>query len=141
MILFLDFDGVLHPMPTDTRGHFCHLLTLEQFLGKYADVQVVISSSWRETYPFNDVIVALFSPDVRSRILGMTPIVKLGSRHHEIQAWIEANGYTGRWLALDDARDEFPAQCRQLIACDTKTGLDKAVLTQLTMAVESADSE
>lgn len=140
MIVFLDFDGVLHPMPTDRRGHFCHLPAFEEFLRDHSEVRVVISSSWRETYPFDDVIVELFAPALRARILGMTPSLELSNRHSEIQAWVDTNRYTGPWFALDDALDEFPAQCQQLIACDTKTGLDDAVLARLIAAAKSGDA-
>ncbi len=136
MILFLDFDGVLHPIPTDARGHFCHLPRLEEFLRKHEQVQVVVSSSWREAYPW-EVIVEIFAADVQSRIIDMTPIFQISNRYDEIQGWRVANRYDGPWLALDDAVNEFPLPCGHLIECETAVGLDDAVLARLTVAAEA----
>ena len=49
-ILFLDFDGVLHP---GNRGTFERAPMLEMWLLKHPEVDVVISSSWRieNTWP------------------------------------------------------------------------------------------
>ena len=52
MILFLDFDGVLHPEGEDHifKGgvDFCFLPRLEALLREFPQVKIVISSSWRE---------------------------------------------------------------------------------------------
>ena len=53
MILFLDFDGVLHPEPCDEDGEpFCNLPALEAILRDFPAVEIVISSMWRfDAYP------------------------------------------------------------------------------------------
>ena len=52
MILFLDFDGVLHPEGEDHilngGADFCFLPRLETLLREFPFVKIVISSSWRE---------------------------------------------------------------------------------------------
>lgn len=52
MILFLDFDGVLHPLftlpelsPEESRP-FCYLPRFAAVLHDYPHVEVVISSTW-----------------------------------------------------------------------------------------------
>jgi len=47
MILFLDFDGVLHPEFSHESRHFCCLPVLEQVVRQLQDCEVVISSTWR----------------------------------------------------------------------------------------------
>ena len=90
MILFLDFDGVLHPegeghLPNDGTD-FCFLPRLEELLREFPHVRIVISSSWRErlAYP---TLLKPFSEDIRARIIGTTPPRKfalsaLGPRSH-----------------------------------------------------------
>lgn len=47
-ILFLDFDGVLHPGDPEFDGEkFCWLPVLERLLIAHVDVRIVVHSSWR----------------------------------------------------------------------------------------------
>jgi len=54
MILFLDFDGVLHPMNRAT-GVFSLLPHFEQVMRDYPGVDIVVSSTWRETYSIEEL--------------------------------------------------------------------------------------
>ena len=77
MILFLDFDGVLHPeydgQATPADVVFCHLPRFEAVMRDYPEVEIVISSMWREQFPL-DALRARFSPDIAGRIIGATPV-------------------------------------------------------------------
>ncbi len=76
MILFLDIDGVLHPLPDPGQSgaeQFTRLDLLEEVLRQLPHVDVVISSSWRELHPLDD-IRTYFSPDVQARIVDVTPM-------------------------------------------------------------------
>ena len=46
MILFLDFDGVLHPNSDDSE-HFSCAPLLWELLRRHPDVRVVLSTGWR----------------------------------------------------------------------------------------------
>ncbi|MET3139349.1 hypothetical protein AAKU61_003730 [Undibacterium sp. GrIS 1.2] len=97
MILFLDFDGVLHPEPCyDEAKLFTCLSRLEQVLREFASVRIVISSTWREKHSLSD-LRRLFSADIAERIIGVTPSWRDHSelvdiigyqRHAEIEAWL-----------------------------------------------------
>ncbi len=143
MIIFLDFDGVLHPSPSGERGIFFHLDRFEAVLREFPFVKVVISSSWREGYP-EDVVTGIFSEDIQRRILGITP---LGDgeppfhRHAEIQAWLSETAYRGPWIALDDAKNEFPENCEQLLLCQTAVGFDDKVAQQLRAILATHQSQ
>lgn len=142
MILFLDFDGVLHPIPTQDRNLLCHVPRLETVLRAYPDVQIVISSLWRASHDL-EMLRQYFSEDIRPRIIGMTPFTEVPAfapdsefilgvvRHKEILLWIEQNKYEGQWLALDDAWREFPDPCNELIRCETEIGFDSKVELKL----------
>src|ERR1039457_666017 len=103
MILFLDFDGVLHPvfpkreLPDEENQLFSYLPRLENVLRDYSELRIVIVSSWREIRPWENVIKA-FSPDVASRIIGATPVLKTKEppypkhpRHDEVLAYLRTN--------------------------------------------------
>ncbi len=83
---------------------------VEGVLRDFPHVLVVISSTWREITPPHE-IQAMFSEDVRLRIVGTTPLVDIeyppgpvGSREREIRIFLDQPEFIGRnWLALDDA--------------------------------------
>ncbi|WP_342133673.1 HAD domain-containing protein, partial [Hydrogenophaga sp. OTU3427] len=72
MILFLDFDGVLHPEFSHESRHFCCLPVLEQVVRQLQDCEVVISSTWRLDFPL-DRLREKFSSDLAARVVGATP--------------------------------------------------------------------
>lgn len=76
MILFLDFDGVLHPEGEyhihNVGADFCFLPRLDTLLREFSFVKIVISSSWREQLHYKTLLKP-FSSDIRYRILGATP--------------------------------------------------------------------
>lgn len=131
MILFLDFDGVLHPIPCKNADLLCHIPRLEKVLRDYPQVQIVISSLWRCEQPIEQ-LRGWFSEDIRPRVIGITPFISepdertgfilAQTRHAEILEWIAQNKYGGPWVALDDAVNEFPDPCLTLIPCRTEFG-------------------
>lgn len=137
MILFLDFDGVLHPRAPGERL-FCNLPRLEALLREFEFVEVVITSTWREDMTIVQ-LQGLFSPDIRFRIIGITPVVEIefpagphGSREEEIRLFLAQDNYKERsWLALDDEEKLFRPGCSNLILCPTQIGLDDEAECQL----------
>ena len=111
MIIFLDFDGVLHSTLAYDHEGFFYVPDLEKVLRDFPLVQIVISSSWR----YHESLEQLkehFSPDIAERIIGVTPSLQPTWQEHarfkEIMAWITDNDYKGDWLAIDDQYSEFP---------------------------------
>lgn len=136
MILFLDFDGVLHPFDCP-HGLFTLLPEFERVMRDFPGVDIVISSSWREAHTLGE-LRALFSPDIAQRIIGATPI--LYDRDHEpvreteIRAWLrDAGRETEPWVAIDDFEWFFSPGCANLVLTDTRTGFDKRVERELRM--------
>lgn len=131
MILFLDFDGVLHPR-SPGQHLFSNLARLEAVLRDFEFVEVVITSTWREDMSL-DQLQTLFSPDIRPRIIGTTPVVEIefppgphGSREAEIRRFLEQDEHKDRpWIALDDEERLFTPDCANLIKCATLTGFEE----------------
>lgn len=128
-VLFLDFDGVLHPT-SHGSALFSQMNLLEDALGNET-CHIVVSSSWRFHMDFAK-LKGNFSSGVRERILGVTgePYIGAYARFHEINAYVQKQGINN-WRALDDAYWEFPKDCSQLIRCNPNTGLTVSEVNRL----------
>lgn len=120
MIIFLDFDGVLHELDR-SMGLFSCEVHLAHVLRDYPHVEIVVSSAWREEHTLK-YIQAFFLTDLKTRIVGATPIHEIrdagdvaGSRYREILAYLGDSG--ADWLAIDDDALLFPPGCAGLILC------------------------
>lgn len=127
-VLFLDFDGVLHPTHLAGESPFSrsHLLeeTLTQFFPK-----IVVTSSWRFTHNL-DRLRKVLPAYISTHIVGATGSAVIGKypRFTEIHHFLQGFG-AADWKALDDSYWEFPKSCRQLIRCNPNTGIaDKQIL-------------
>jgi len=144
-VLFLDFDGVLHP-ESGAEPLFCRLPLLEQWLRARPNIHVVISSSWRFSHR-QDALAMHFSKDIRPRILGLTPIrpAELAgeaylqasaagriARSLECCVWMAGSPEPRRrWAALDDVPELFEPECPELVLCNADTGLTQGELDEL----------
>jgi hypothetical protein len=134
MILFLDFDGVLHPVDRPT-GTLVLLPALERVLRDFAEVDIVISSAWREAYTLEQ-LRGLFAPDIQARVIDVTPIFaeidRPAPREAEILAWLQSAGRTEEeWVAIDDIAWFFSPACPNLILTETTIGFDAEVAQTL----------
>lgn len=141
MILFLDFDGVLHPEPCyDQEKLFCHLPKLEKVLIDFPQVRIVISSTWRETRTI-DTLRDFFCVEIRHRIIGVTPswrdypelMDRIGfQRHVEIEAWLRNSGEPwAPWLSIDDKPYLFRPFLPTLIKTESGRGFDESAEMKL----------
>ncbi|MBK6594242.1 MAG: hypothetical protein IPG23_16955 [Burkholderiales bacterium] len=145
MILFLDFDGVTHPVGSNSDSGFSQLPLLEQFLRDDAPAwQVVISSSWREYYTWPQLL-EVFSPDIRARVIGCTPpddspclvrtwgaMANLYPREFQIRQYLAQHCLAqSDWCALDDMAGWFVPLSTNLILCNPCTGVTAQELTVL----------
>lgn len=136
MILFLDFDGVLHPDFARGAAYFSALPLLWQLLDECPHVDVVFSTSWREIHPVHELIAFVTAgggEHLAGRFIGTTPnivterganITQCYRREIEINLWLIGNGQKHRpWLALDDFKEYFSPGCANLFEIDHITGL------------------
>lgn len=133
LLIFLDFDGVLHPIHAADTGQFCHMERFLELLDDFARMRVVISSSWR--HQMNPGTLQSLFGRHSGKVIGATgdiPKPKDGFwRLHEILHWIQDNKYHGPWLAIDDAAHEFPEDHPNLFLCESGTGLDDEAIEAL----------
>lgn len=124
LVLFLDFDGVLHPEGVGAELEFCHLGTFEQLMREFPQVLIVVSSTWRLEVSW-DRLKQHFSPDIQPRLVGVTPSLSelqgvRGQRQRECEAWLrqhanESPNTSVHWLALDDRESYFDEGCENLV--------------------------
>ncbi len=138
MILFLDFDGVLHPIsrpqgPLSLTAHFEHVMR------DFPQVEIVISSAWRQEHSLT-VLRSFFSDDISARMIDITPDLAVNGvdldyehvREKEIRAWLRNTGReTENWIALDDTDWFFSPTCRNLIRVNPEIGFDPCIEAEL----------
>lgn len=127
-VLFLDFDGVLHP---DGVGVFSNLSIVEEYLLKMPDVEIVISSTWREDETL-DRLKRYFSKFVQERIIGVTPVLDggcdYGGRQKEILSYLSSEGLNSEnayWVAVDDIKMFFDENWPHLVLVDGAKGFSE----------------
>jgi hypothetical protein len=139
ILLFLDFDGVLHPAGAEAE-HFVNLPRLERVLRESPGVRVVISSSWQDAYRLR-ALKGHFAEDIAGRIVGGTrsadPDREADSRYEQIRMYLRRVRHSSiPWVALDDAAHEFPEGCEQLVLCESARGFDDETERRLRTALE-----
>ena len=60
MIVFLDFDGVMHPAYAANKDYFSHRDVFEAVINAFTEVRIVISSAWRKDIPLH-ILKGFFS--------------------------------------------------------------------------------
>ena len=144
--LFLDFDGVTHPLHCHESRHFSCLSGIEDVLRQVPSVEVVISSTWRLQYPM-EALRARFSANIAQRVIGVTPIhpvddalpVRLLSfpRHAECVAWMRTNRQSHDvWLAIDDRPYLFEPFFMGVVVTESWLGATGDVLQKLKHELE-----
>ena len=132
MILFVDFDGVLHPQ--NKAVVFSCTSVLWAVMRRHPELLVVISSSWRwdrSVEAMKQLMTANGGEDLANRIVGATPKLQhtkdIGSRQIECEAWLQANEMSGMpWLALDDMPELFEPSSAHLYLVSSRLGLTEA---------------
>jgi len=129
LVLYLDFDGVLHH--EDVHYHpkrgaymnrsgftlFKHADLLDEILRPYPDLRIVLSTSWVRHYGCYGAAKRL-PPGLRSRVIGATFHSRMNKslfvqESRGVQVWADAVRRGPRdWLALDDDYLDWPTWCQ-----------------------------
>ena len=142
MVLFLDYDGVLHPDPCpDAHRLFENAERLAGALEEFPEVGVVLSTSWRNVRAESELLDPL-PASLRARVMGFTP--RFGEfeatacripyrRQAECEQWLLSHDLADcPWWALDDRAYWFAPYCENLIQCDARWGFDERARAHLT---------
>ena len=143
-ILFLDFDGVMHPDPCPKKSFFCQLPLIEAVLRELPQVDIVVSSSWRYDHQLEE-LKAFFSPDIRPLVIDVTPTVARTNdegwipphllQHHrewECRKWLRQHRDVDTpWLAIDDVSEWFVPDCEHVLLTQSELGFQSNQTSQL----------
>lgn len=145
MLLFLDYDGVLHPdaVYLISRGVelraagvlFMWAQLLVEALAPHQDVQIVLSTSWARNLGFHRARSVL-PAELRARVIGATWHSAMGkgwpdfiswdsqTRYEQIQSYLSRLSAPANWLAIDDDDRGWPDVDRnRLIFTNSNLGL------------------
>lgn len=143
-ILYLDFDGVLHPeavfwhprrgvylhpaLAADGHRLFEHAQFLEELLEPYPDVRIVLSTSWVPHFGFSRAR-GFLTPSLQARTIGATFHTRMDKqafgllpRGQQVLAdvWRRRTNF---WLALDDTDDGWDGTQENVVIADPVGGL------------------
>lgn len=144
MILFLDFDGVLHPdsvymgssgpLLRAPGALFMWASILESQLLQFADINIVLSTSWVRQLDFSRAKKKLPAA-LRERVVGSTWHSSMAKGWADQNWWDQASRYqqimryvnrtnTTQWLAVDDDGEGWNAAHRdKLVLTNPSTGI------------------
>ena len=113
----------------------------ERVMRDYPEVDIVISSAWRESSSLVE-LQSHFSQGFKERIIDATPVLQLLDhkylRQAEITAWLrDAGREYESWVAIDDSDWLFPPECRNLILVNGQVGLDMETADRLRRAIKN----
>ncbi|MCU7806298.1 MAG: hypothetical protein KZQ73_00265 [Candidatus Thiodiazotropha sp. (ex Semelilucina semeliformis)] len=111
LLVFLDFDGVLHPI-TGGNAFDVECLDSLRIALDGTSVNLVISSSWREQYHFEEL--QQYLAPLNAPVIGVTPVIDdpflVNVRYYEVMRFLESTeGLNQKWLAIDDTPGFYPA--------------------------------
>ena len=132
-VIYLDFDGVLHPTSPVMDGLFSRAHLLEELFANLQEpTRIIVSSSWRFTHTLKELQAKL--PNALAQCVIDTtgaPVIGKHARYQEILTHANQLEPGTEWRALDDSYWEFPAHCEQLIRCNPNTGISAKEVAQL----------
>lgn len=149
-ILFLDIDGVLHRGNSYVAGNrivssapgrielFEYVPILDNLLGPYPAVEVVLSSDWAYRFGVDFTLEMLPSQSLRARVMDATyrgcefderfwPIL---SRGEQVLDYVRRQAPVS-WIAIDDRCDGFDSCRERLVHCQSECGLGDPTVVEL----------
>lgn len=135
-IIFLDFDGVLHPADEGEKALmaengsspqiFTWAESLASLINDFPAVRVIIHSAWRNVFPLED-LKALLPAALASRVCATTqPGLP---RWDSIELYLNDQEAKHRckcqFIIIDDEPCEFPASHPSLIVCNPALGMSE----------------
>lgn len=119
-VIFLDFDGVLHPK---MNGGFVLTNIFLTILDHFPSAAVVISSSWKDGLT-KDALIDIFGQQYVNRVIGKTVSSRGKNRQEEILSYVR-NHCIECYIAIDDdcRSTLFEPNCDFLFKTNYFTGL------------------
>lgn len=107
-VIFLDVDGVLHPLHGRTLFLAGPLAQLKRVVDA-SGCDIVVSSTWRETAGGMKEVCARLTEVGLPPPIDKTPVLRGRSRADEIVKWLSRHPKVQAWIAIDDMPLEAPS--------------------------------
>ena len=133
-IIFLDIDGVLNnPKTWGLRPH--HKAFSKKCVDFFNDIilatnaDIVITSTWRNLFKFDDLIEILRSAGVAGNIIDKTPSIRFhgAERGDEIARWLDRTseevGFKIKEFVILDDDTDMGHLFNYLVRCNPETGI------------------
>lgn len=134
MIVFLDFDGVTHPVASKQQDYFsahCMQALKQAFSG--LDIKIVVSSTWREAYSL--ATLKKWLAPLQQPIIGVTPVINEpyleSARRKEIELFLNTICTNEAWVAIDDNEEYFNKNDEHLYRTNPKIGFCESDVSRL----------
>jgi hypothetical protein len=110
VLMFLDIDGVLHPISAGVQFVDSCVKSLAEAISEF-NVEIVVSSTWRESYSLGE-LRSLLAP-LQKPVIDVTPVIDdpfvYYVRYREVIQYLEIKGQSDRsWIAVDDTAGFYP---------------------------------
>lgn len=136
-IIFLDFDGPMHPTGTvqfvdhehvDFGDAFCWWPTLRNLLHQTNDVGIIIHSTWRLRWTFEELF-DIVPPDMRPYLLDVADTNYMGRDQAIVHTWpvYQKQGFLD-YIVIDDEPTALPSVQDHVIACSSHSGLSNLMV-------------
>ena len=140
ILLFLDFDGVTHPMMTKAFNPE-NMKFLESIVNEHPEIRIVISSSWREEFSLNE-IKEMLGATVGSRVIGITPVIYDSDiqaiRYREVIEYLKiTDNEDTKWIAIDDTPMLYKGADASVIYTDPNYGFTKKEYMEVKALIDS----
>lgn len=137
LVMFLDFDGVLHKKMTETFEYTPNLITI---LKMFPNLSIVISSDWRGG--LNAEFYSNIFGEYANRVIGETSKYTNASRQNEILDYVGKNGIKHFFAVDDDCRGVlFHPTCPWLFKTNYYRGLDSIITQNLIQFIKTLIKE
>jgi len=141
MLIFLDFDGVTHPVGGGNNYFFTESLNVLRYISEKYEPKFVISSPWKNAYTLKEL--KSFLPDISHRIIGKTPNYTGAPRDYirelECRYFVKKNNFSETLIAIDDQAENFNKI--PLFLTNPKTGLTVNDIEQFDNFIKSRNLE
>lgn len=121
------------------RPLFENFDAFQEIMRQFPQIQVVISSSWRETYKF-DALLDFFPEDLQPQIIGATPVLPGSWRYEEVMQHRQQFSEEAPFLVIDDDQEQFPKNWPPLVLCNPLVGLDEMARQLLVERIQAMET-
>lgn len=137
-LLFLDFDGVLHPEDDIKTSFFCNMPYFLDFLQHFPEVEIVLHTTWLLESSLAQ-LKKNFPEEIQYKIIDSCTPTQFDDNggYLDIKNFINNKYPHSTWLAINDKKHLFIDHFDKVFFCESIIGLDDFSLMGLKWKAKS----